>query len=258
MDPLISVIIPVYNHEQALRRALVSIERQAYRPIEVIVVDDGSEPKLVSPPIRGSQRGSLVNQTQDSSIDPSQPPLVGEEVKVFHQEHAGAPAARNRGFRESKGEYVIFWDADVIANHDMLSIMKKALDYNPSASFAYSNFRFGFKKMPAQAFEPARLKEKNFIHSTSLIRRSAVIPWDESLKRFQDWDLWLTMAEQGKRGIWIDEYLFHVEPRKQGISAWLPSFAYKNPWRLLPGIRGRVNRYEEAREVIKKKHHLSH
>ena len=98
---------------------------------------------------------------------------------------------------------MIFWDADVIAEPDMLQKMYQTLQDHPGASFSYSNFYFGKKSMPAQTFNLQALQARNFIHSTSLIRREAVVSWDESLKRFQDWDLWLTMAEQGKTGIWI-------------------------------------------------------
>ncbi len=233
MHNLISIIIPVYNHAGALNQALVSIARQTYEPIEVIIVDDGSKEKLDIPSIK-----------------------IGVYTKLIRQEHAGAPAARNRGLKEAKGEYVIFWDADVIAEPDMLEKMKHALDTNHHASFAYGNFLYGWKKMPAIAYDADLLKKRNYIHSTSLIRKKDAVQWDESLKRFQDWDLWLTMKEHHKTGVWVDDYLFVVLKHKNGISSWLPSFAYKKPWRYVPGIRGRVKKYEAARAVLKKKHHL--
>lgn len=226
---MISVVIPVYNHERELELALDSICRQTYKNVEIIVVDDGSEPSV---------KCKLSN------------------IKCFHQPHLGAPATRNRGFRESKGEYVIFWDADVIAEPEMLEKMIAALGAQIEASFAYSNFYFGRKKMPAQPFDICALKQKNYIHSTSLIRREAVIPWDESLKRFQDWDLWLTMAEQGKVGEWVPEYLFRILPRRSGMSSWLPAFAYKKPWKWLPIIAESVRLYGEAKQVIFDKHRL--
>lgn len=237
--PLISIIIPVYNHEEALQKALDSIVRQTEKNVEVIIVDDGSD---------------VAVKCQMSNVN----------CQVLRQAHSGAPAARNRGFRESKGEYVIFWDADVIAEPGMLQKMKTTLDAHPEASYAYSDFYFGRKKpfglahgkMPAQTFDPEALKKNNYINTTSLIRRSAAIPWDESLKRFQDWDLWLTMLEQGKTGVWIPEYLFRAIPHKGGISTWLPSFAYRAPWNGLPFIRKRARRYEEAKEMVRKKHRL--
>ncbi|MEK7623152.1 MAG: glycosyltransferase family A protein [Patescibacteria group bacterium] len=231
---LISVIIPVYNHEAALKRSLASIAQQTYKEIEVVIVDDGSQSPIQS----------LVSNFQF--------PII-----FIHQNHLGAPAARNRGFRESKGDYVIFWDADVIAEPDMLQKMYQTLQDHPGASFSYSNFYFGKKSMPAQTFNLQALQARNFIHSTSLIRREAVVSWDESLKRFQDWDLWLTMAEQGKTGIWIPEYLFRVLPRRGGMSTWLPSFCYGTPWKFLPWIRSIVKEYEKMRARVQEKHKLA-
>lgn len=230
---LISIIIPVYHHEKALPKALASIAAQTYKNIEVIIVDDGSKPGL---------------QLSDFRL----------QLRLMRQEHRGAPAARNRGFRESKGEYVIFWDADIIAEPEMLEKMLAALDAEPEANYAYSNFNFGRKKMPARAFDAQALKKNNYINTVSLIRRSAAIPWDESLKRFQDWDYWLMMLEQGKTGVWVPEFLYRAIPHRGGISAWLPSFAYRAPWKYLPGISKKVVAYNVARQRIVEKHHLDH
>ncbi|HYE59568.1 MAG TPA: glycosyltransferase family A protein [Candidatus Kapabacteria bacterium] len=233
MASLLSIIIPVYNHEKALKQALLSIAKQTYRPCEIIVVDDGGVPAV------------------DSHVS-----MIGEGIpfRLIRQENKGAPAARNAGFRASKGEYVIFWDADVLGEPEMLQKMVDALTKNREASYVYSNFYFGKKKMPAQVFDAEVLKQRNYIHSTSLIRRADVVPWDETLKRFQDWDLWLTMLEQEKRGVWIPEYLFRVLPRKGGMSTWLPSFVYSWPWCLLPGIRKKVHAYKRAERIIADKH----
>jgi len=225
MQPLISIIIPVYKQAKELEQALVSIKNQTYKSVEIIIEED----KL----------------------------------------HAGAPMMRNRGLTKAKGEYVIFWDADVVAVPRMLEVMKENLDKNPGASFAYSDYKLPItnyqlpKNIKSQIFNVEKLRENNYIHSTSLIRRKDVIRWDESLKRFQDWDLWLTMAEpfnsaqgkQGKIGVYIPETLFTIIS-KGSMSNWLPKFAYKKPWKYLPGFRRKVEKYEEAREVVAKKHNI--
>lgn len=176
---------------------------------------------------------------------------------MLRQSHAGAPAARNKGLQEAKGDYVIFWDADVIGNPDMLQKLLAALQVHPEASYAYSNFYFGGKKMQSQSFNAEALKKNNYINTMSLVRRSAAIPWDESLKRFQDWDYWLTLAEQGKIGVWVPEFLYRAIPHTGGISSWLPSFAYRAPWRYLPFFKERVATYEEAMQIVRLKHRRS-
>lgn len=229
MARLVSVIIPIYNHVDVLPSVLLSLEKQTYAPIEVIIVDDGS----------------------DRAVELPKTPLP---VRLVQQAHAGAPAARNSGFRESHGEYVIFWDADALGESSMIAKMVHALEEHPEASYAYSNWHFGRKKMPAGPFDPKRLRQMNYITTMSVLRRDAFPGFDESLKKFQDWDLWLTMLKQGKTGVWIPEYLFKTVPHKSGMSAWLPSFAYQAPWKYLPGIRMKVRRYETARTLIRRKH----
>ena len=232
---LISIIIPVYNHLSELKKTLQSIKQQTYGNFEVIIVDDGSAEPLEE----------KINKN-DFNFD----------IYFFHQENMGAPAARNKGFEMSKGEFVIFWDADVIATPAMLRKMHNVLTIHPEASYVYADFFYGKKKMVSGKFDAARLKKMNYIMTTSLIRREDFVFWDESLKRFQDWDLWLTMLEKNKIGINIPEILFFIFPHKNGISSWLPSFAYKKPISFLPGIRKKVRAYEKAKQIIMKKHGL--
>lgn len=235
MSVTISIIIPTYNHRQALERCLASIGAQTYRDFEVIVVDDGS--------------------TDDTSdwIKDFQKRFTGYPLLVTrYSNNRGANAARNTGLQKARGEYVIFCDADVVMRPDMLEKMKAALNAHPEASYAYSSFKFGWKTFKLWPFDAEKLRQMPYIHSTSFIRRAHVPKggWDESLKRLQDWDFFLTMLEEGHRGIWIPETLFTVAVRKAGMSQWLPSFAYKFPW--LPSVK----RYYGAETIVRKKHHL--
>lgn len=236
----ISVVVPVYNRAQVFFRALESIAKQTYRPLQIIVVDDGSTEDIET--VFG-----IISERHSSNEC---------SFVYIRQENTGAPAARNRGFAEVKGEYVIFWDADIIGKANMLEVMHDILVKNSDASFAYSNFLLGRKLFRGIPFSHDALKKNNYITSTSLIRTADAVKWDESLKRFQDWDLWLTMAGQGKKGVWIDEILFQVEGGGT-ISSWLPSFAYRVPFRWLPSIYTKVKNYEAAREVLWYKHSIS-
>jgi glycosyltransferase involved in cell wall biosynthesis len=234
---LISVVVPVHNRREVFLQSLTSLVSQMYPVLQIIVVDDGSAEDVHS-----------VFENVRVAYESERRSFV-----YIRQENKGAPAARNRGLVEASGEYVIFWDADVIAQSDMLTLMHGALQKNTEASFVYSNFLFGRKLFRGMLFSFDELKKKNFITTTSLIRKKDTIQWDESLKRFQDWDLWLTMAESGKKGEWIDKTLFQVQATG-GISSWLPSFAYAKPFRWLPGIRSKVADYERARQIILHKH----
>lgn len=232
---MISIIIPYYNHADRLGATLRSIASQEGVVTEVLLVDDGAHdmPEI-------SELQSMLPQIR----------------VLHHKKNKGAPAARNTGLREAKGSSLIFWDADVVAVPTMLKQMKYVLDQHPEVDVVYSNFIFGPKKFTGQPFSFVALKKRNFIHSTSLIRRSAAVEWDESLIKLQDWDYWLTVAKQGSRGYWIDETLFTVGQRKEGMSRWIPSFAYRAPFRWIPIFRSTVEKYESAERIVREKHSI--
>ena len=233
---MISVIIPIYNHKHTIIPTLESIMGQSYRPLEVIIVNDGSTDGFEE---------IVPKLTQIGRIN-------GVDVKLLSQANFGAPKARNEGFLASCGDYVIFWDADTIGESQMLTKMASVLDKKPNISFVYSGFKFGWKKFRNCAFDPEKLKKFNYVDITSLIRRKNFVPFDESLKKFQDWDFWLGLALSGKKGEWIDEILYQKIVRgRKGISFWLPKFVYKLPWKTKE-----VKKYEEAKENILKKHDL--
>lgn len=235
MQELISIIIPVYNRKEIFKKALISVLKQTYKNIEVIVVDDGSKKEL---------------QNEDCKLQ------NGREVILFSQNNKGASVARNKGFELSGGEYVIFWDADIIGNPCMIEKMYKSLQNNPNASYVYCNHYLGNKKIKSHEFDELLLQKNNYISTMCLIRRTDFIGFDENLKRFQDWDLWLSMLEQNKKGVWLDEFLFKAYPCGT-MSKWLPSFAYKKPWCYLPWISSLVRKYNEAKKIIVEKHSLN-
>jgi len=231
----ISVIIPSYQHAATVAECLDSVLAQTRGPDEVIVVNDGSTDgtEAVLAPYR-------------------------DRVTVITQENQGGNAARNNGFAASTGDLVIFCDADVVMRPDMLERMERALAANPGASIAYAGFRFGWKSFRSFPFDAERLRRMNYVHTTSLIRREHFPGFDPAIRRFQDWDVWLTMLERGRTGTFVDEELFRVIDRddRPGISQWRPSFLYKIPWRRLGWRPESIRRYEAARRIIAEKHGL--
>jgi glycosyltransferase involved in cell wall biosynthesis len=87
--PFFSVVIPVYNREKLVQRAIESVLAQEQEDYELIVVDDGS-----------------TDGTREAVRS------YGEKVRLFEQENAGPGVARNRGIQEARGEYVTFLDSD--------------------------------------------------------------------------------------------------------------------------------------------------
>jgi len=228
---MISIIIPVYNQADKLPKCLDSILNQTYNNYEIIIVDDGSTDNL--------------NITLEKYKN-----IFSYKLNILEQENKGANSARNHGYKSAKGEYLLFCDADLVLQANMMAIMLKTLKDNQSASYAYSSFRYGFKIFKLWPFSPERLKIIPFIHTTSLIRREYFSGFDENIKKLQDWDLWLTMLAKGHAGIWINKVLFKVQTGGT-MSAWLPSGAYK----LLPFLP-EVKKYNQALSIIKQKHSL--
>lgn len=237
---MISIVIPAYNAEKTLGRCLKSLKVQTVRDFEIILVNDGSSDKT-------SARAEHWKQIFETD---------GKQFSLISQANAGANSARNRGAREAHGKYIIFLDADIVADPRMLEKMMHTLEEHAEDSYVYSAFKFGWKTFKLRSFDAERLRRMPYIHTSSLIRRADFPGFDERLKRFQDWDLWLTMLEQGKAGVFIPEMLFKIINTGGTMSTWLPSFFHKIPWPIFGYTPPSVRRYQEAMEIIKTKHHL--
>lgn len=233
---MVSIIIPVFNQANKLIKTLESIDKQSYQDYEVIIVNDGS-----------------IDGVETLCAEYLKKLQTGNHYLFLNQENQGAPAARNRGFSESKGEYLLFCDADAVLYPRALEYMRSYLEANPNASYAYSSFLWGKKLFKLNDFDSEKLKRQPYIHTMSLIKRADYPAggWDESIKKFQDWDLWLTMLEAGKIGVFVPQVLFTIATGGT-ISSWLPSFAYK----LLPFLPA-VKKYRKAMKIIKEKHGLA-
>lgn len=95
---LISIIIPVYNREHYLAEAIESVLAQTYRPIEIIVVDDGST---------------------DGTADVAR--RFSETVRYFYQTNSGCGASRNTGIKKGVGSFLSFLDSDDLWVEEKLS-----------------------------------------------------------------------------------------------------------------------------------------
>ncbi len=232
-SPQISIIIPAYNAEKIIGKCLESLFAQTHKDFEILVVDDGST---------------------DDTLQALEP--YKNRIIVISQANGGAPAARNKGFLASKGPYVLFSDADIIWRPDALEKLFNALKKAPEAAYAYPSFKLGKKHFRLWPFDGGKLKQVNYIHTSALLRREFFPGFDESLKKFQDWDLWLTILERGGSGVWVSETLFRVAARGT-MSAWMPKIFYKIPWDSLGWKPKAMEKYEYWKKVVQEKHRIS-
>lgn len=160
------------------------------------------------------------------------------EVVVVKDQGKGASWARNEGFKQVKSEFVIFSDNDINWQESAFESLLSTLQRNPKASYSYGRYELGGFIIGHQFFNPARLWSSNYVSTMSLLRSKDFCGFDESLKRFQDWDLVLTLLKQGKRGVYCNDLIF-TTPVKDGIS-----------------LNGELTT-EQAARIINDKHHLN-
>lgn len=106
MDELISVIVPVYNVEKYVEKCVLSLIRQSYKNIEIILVDDGST----------DESGEICEKL--ISLD--------RRLNVYHKKNGGLSSARNYGMKLAKGEILAFIDSDDCVHENFFEILMDA------------------------------------------------------------------------------------------------------------------------------------
>ena len=202
---LISVVIPCYNPGSFVRETIESVERQTHTNWEVILVDDGTEdPSGVA----------LLDQLDAENIP---------RVRFLRLEHAGLPKARNTGFVEARGRYVIPLDCDDLLEPNMMEVCLRELEQHAETGYAYFDYRvFGKKNYVERPgrYNLYRLLNENFMAHCIFLRRDA---WEDAggydewhLWAYEDWHLFLQLAEQGWHGHYIPRVLFNYRTHHIG------------------------------------------
>lgn len=189
INPLVSVIIPVYNAERYVYEAVSSIINQTYQNIEIIIIDDGS------------------TDASDKIVRSFNSPKI---IYLKNEHNLGVSATRNRGFELAKGKYVALMDADDISISSRLEKQVKFLeehsDYGVVSSY-YESFRqylFGVKrrirKLPTgtDSIHANSLFSNMVCGGSAMIRRNVLennhIKYDTSLQMSEDFDLWRRLS----------------------------------------------------------------
>lgn len=184
--PIVSVIIPTYNRIDFLMEAIASVQEQRYRPIELIVVDDGS-------------------------TDGTTERLSGVcDVHVLQISHTGRPGAvRNTGIDAATGDYIAFLDSDDLWHRYKLTLQMEALAANPDSMIIHCReiwIRDG--RIVSQASQRHRRSGWIFADavrkciigpSTVLLHRSIldeVGGFREDLEIAEDYELWLRVTHR--------------------------------------------------------------
>ena len=118
MFPRFSVIIPVYNAENTLRRCLDSLVQQSYEDYEILLVNDGS----------ADQSGQICE-----SYAKEYP-----QIRFFQKENGGVSTARNMGLDHASGEYILFVDSDDYVSNDYFHVLDEAVQSDPADLIQFS------------------------------------------------------------------------------------------------------------------------
>ena len=131
----------------------------------------------------------------------------------------GANVCRNRGFRRSRGDYLLFCDCDIDWAPDAFELLYNTLkDTDASIGYSYGSYRMGNTIFCHIPFDADLLRKSNYISTMSLIKKEIFTRFDERLKRLMDWDKWLSFLERGIIGVFCGETIFTTKARVEGIS----------------------------------------
>ena len=207
--PLISVIIPVYNACKRLVYLIDSLKKQIYRNLEIVIYDDGSTDNLQE--FLGSQR-------LDSFF---------AHVQIIHcQVNMGVSFARNKGFDASKGDYIVFVDADDLLEPQFISRLYETISVNKAdyASCAYKDLFLNTNVIkPEPVYLPAKATPENILvswilgkykpaHFTFLYSRRFLIEnhlrYTEGCRVSEDIEFMMKVCATYGRGAFIDDMLY--------------------------------------------------
>lgn len=194
--PLVSIIIPTFNHRSYVCEAIDSCFLQTYSNIEVVVVDDGST----------DGTGDMLREH------------YGDRIRYFYQNNQGLSAARNTAVQSANGEYIHLLDADDMLLPTKISRSIEVFQKNPEVVLVYTQCHFveadGKTIIPKEQPDlPAGDifcellcgPRGDFIpQCTTLVKRQALLElggFNVKLAAAEDWDMWLRLAARSPFGV---------------------------------------------------------
>jgi glycosyltransferase involved in cell wall biosynthesis len=246
VEGLVSTIIPIFNRPVLLGEAVDSVLRQAYRPIEVIVVDDGSTDKT------GAVADALTRAHPD-------------EVRAIHQANSGPGLAREAGRRVARGEYIQYLDSDDVLLPGKFEVQVSGLRSHPDCGVSYGKTRHvaagdrPWKRTGEKigTMFPAFLQSRWWGTSTPLYRRRVLEeagPW-AGLWQEEDWEYDCRVSSQGIRLHYCSEFVseerVHASARlsRDGVSTVCKQRDRATAHRLIFGHAQKAGIGPEVREM---------
>lgn len=211
MRDLVSVIIPVHNRPALLREAVASVLAQTYRPIEIIIVDDGSTDD--TPAVADALAGQRPN-----------------EIRVIHQANGGPGLAREAGRTAAEGEFIQYLDSDDVLLPEKFALQVAGLRENPQCGVSYGFTRHRRAdgrvdgnpwKQTGKRYEtmfPSFLQSRWWDTPTPLYRANICAkagPWTD-LWLEEDWEYDCRIAALGVHLHYVPAYIAEVRVHGEG------------------------------------------
>lgn len=219
-NPLVTILMPVYNGERFLREAIDSLLSQTYRNIEILIINDGST----------DQSGEIIRSYQDKRIR-----------YVVNERNSGLIFTLNRGLELATGEYLARMDSDDVCAIERIGKQASYLEQHPDIAIVATTIEMmdeAGKPLPPwtddrnnihpEAIRRFLLKD-NCIAHPSIMARTALLQryrFQADQKEAEDYDLWLRLCADGHQIAKIDEPLLRYRvvatglTRKEGLSAF--------------------------------------
>ncbi len=214
-NPLVTIILPVYNGEKFIKQTLESLLTQDYKNIEIIVCDDGSN---------------------DSTADIIK--SYGNQLIYLYKENGGCSSANNLAISRAKGELIAIANYDDLWREDKISKQVEcynetgaSLIYTDHVYFSDNNFTFEnvkprkhsvIKKLRKEEDALRALINMNFIACAStMMTKKCLLDvglYDESIPPVEDYDMWLRLSLNANKFHYLDEILTAIRRHPENIS----------------------------------------
>lgn len=198
--PRVSVLLTVHDYEDLVGDALLSVALAELDDVEVVAIDDASSDGSVAAVRRAC----------------AEHPWLSVRLVRRGRNH-GLPAARNLAAAHARSDLLFVLDADNVVLPRGLELLTRALDDDPGAAFAYGILQTFDASGPRglaswHDWDPDRLRQGSYIDAMALIRREALetvggYPTDAALAGWEDFAVWVAMADAGLRGVRVPEFV---------------------------------------------------
>ena len=225
---MVSVIIPAYNRALLIKESIQSVFNQTHRPIECLIIDDGSTDNTAK------VIGNL--QTKLATVD--------FKLIYIKQDNSGAPAARNNGIKNASGEFFQFLDSDDLLYPNKIKDQVSILQNQKQTDGVYGNWHHGTIKnhvlIKGEKWEDtiSQFYGGRVIANFSMLLKRKIVdkigPWDTNLRRNQEIDYFLRGALAGGNfeylpmpsGLWRE----HDGDRIVNSSGAISALAFHDKW----------------------------